>query len=228
MRDLEKGRTLDELLAQHMARNDKDPFHGGAFRYLLREGRIALLFDGFDELALRTSYERVPQHFATLWEAAAGAAKVVDEFARVVQSFSNTSSTRQAWSDAINLTVSDKELAQAQEVAPLIGSTPRAVKRFANVYLLVKAIGTGRCWHPPRDGALMHWLADAIFPALVNNSALPEPSEEDPCYDEYRTFTTWLDERSLGREGLPEWLDLMYRFRFPEGRAGHETGRMER
>ncbi|GLZ33575.1 hypothetical protein Lesp02_57630 [Lentzea sp. NBRC 105346] len=77
MRDLEKGRTLDELLAQHMARAGVDPFHSTAFRYLLREGRIALLFDGFDELALRTSYERVPQHFETLREAAAGAAKVV-------------------------------------------------------------------------------------------------------------------------------------------------------
>jgi hypothetical protein len=161
----------------------------------------------------------------------------VDEFTRVVLSFSDTASTRQALSDAINLTVSDKELAQAQEVAPLIGSTPRAVKRFVNVYLLVKSIGAGRGWHPPRDGALMHWLAvstglpllaDAIFPALVNESTLPVPSEEDPHYEEYRTFTTWLDGRSLGREGLHEWLDLIYRFRFPEGRAGHETGRMAR
>jgi hypothetical protein len=160
-----------------------------------------------------------------------------DEFTRVVQSFSDTSSTRQALSDAVNLTVSDDELAQAQEVAPLIGSTPRAVKRFVNVYLLVKSIGAGHGWHPPRDGALMHWLAvttglpllaDAIFPALVHNSPLPEPSEEDPCYDEYRTFTTWLNGRSLGRDGLHEWLDLMYRFRFPEGRSGHETGRMTR
>ncbi|GAB3873281.1 hypothetical protein GCM10029964_013260 [Kibdelosporangium lantanae] len=77
MRDLEKGRSLDELLAQHMARLGEDPFRGAAFRYLLREGRIALLFDGFDELALRTSYDRVPQHFATLREAAGGSAKVV-------------------------------------------------------------------------------------------------------------------------------------------------------
>ncbi|TCO62596.1 NACHT and WD40 repeat domain-containing protein [Actinocrispum wychmicini] len=77
MRDLEKGRTLDELLAQHMARSREDLFSPSAFRYLLREGRIALLFDGFDELALRTSYERVPQHFATLREAAGGSAKVV-------------------------------------------------------------------------------------------------------------------------------------------------------
>ena len=77
MRDLEKGRTLDELLAQHMSHAGEDPFHVAGFRYLLREGRVALLFDGFDELALRTSYERVEQHFATLREAAAGAAKVV-------------------------------------------------------------------------------------------------------------------------------------------------------
>jgi len=77
MRDLEKGRTLDELLAQHMARRGEDPFHTASFRYLLRQGRIVLLFDGFDELALRTSYERVPYHFATLRQAAEGAAKVV-------------------------------------------------------------------------------------------------------------------------------------------------------
>jgi WD40 repeat protein len=77
MRDLEKGRTLDELLAQHMARANEDPFHTAAFRYLLAEGKVVLLFDGFDELALRTSYDRVPQHFATLREAAGGSAKVV-------------------------------------------------------------------------------------------------------------------------------------------------------
>jgi hypothetical protein len=58
-------------------------------------------------------------------------------------------------------------------------------------------------------------------------STLPEPSEEDPHYDEHRTSATWLNGRSLEREGPHEWLDPIYRFRFPEGRAGHETGRME-
>jgi hypothetical protein len=48
-----------------------------AFRYMLAEGRIALLFDGFDELALRVSYERAVEHFATLIQAAQGEAKVV-------------------------------------------------------------------------------------------------------------------------------------------------------
>ncbi|MGH3687485.1 MAG: pentapeptide repeat-containing protein [Pseudonocardiaceae bacterium] len=44
---------------------------------LAREGKIALLFDGFDELAQRTDYDRVIDHFTTLREAAGGAAKVI-------------------------------------------------------------------------------------------------------------------------------------------------------
>ncbi|MGH8571534.1 MAG: NACHT domain-containing protein, partial [Gammaproteobacteria bacterium] len=75
MRELTKGRTLDQLLAQHMSREDS--YHRASFRYLLREGKVALLFDGFDELAQRTDYDRVVDHFNTLREAAGGAAKVI-------------------------------------------------------------------------------------------------------------------------------------------------------
>jgi WD40 repeat protein len=75
MRDLNKGLRLEKLLAQHMT--GYDSYHHASFRYLLREGRIALLFDGFDELVARTDYDRVKDHFATLREAADGAAKVV-------------------------------------------------------------------------------------------------------------------------------------------------------
>ncbi|MGH4016249.1 MAG: NACHT domain-containing protein [Pseudonocardiaceae bacterium] len=75
MRELTKGRTLDELLAQHMI--GEDSYHRASFRYLLRHGKIALLFDGFDELAQRTDYNRVVDHFTTLREAADGAAKVI-------------------------------------------------------------------------------------------------------------------------------------------------------
>ncbi len=75
MRELTKGRTLDQLLAQHMS--SEDSYHRASFRYLLREGKVALLFDGFDELAQRTDYDRVVDHFNTLREAADGAAKVI-------------------------------------------------------------------------------------------------------------------------------------------------------
>ncbi|HEX6899517.1 MAG TPA: pentapeptide repeat-containing protein [Thermoanaerobaculia bacterium] len=77
MRSLEKGRSLDALVAQHFASEQMNDFSVAKFRHMLEEGRIALLFDGFDELALRVTYERAAEHFDTLVEAAKGAAKVI-------------------------------------------------------------------------------------------------------------------------------------------------------
>lgn len=77
MRKLEKASSLDVLVAQHMALAKMERFDLPAFRYMLAEGRIALLFDGFDELALRVSYERAADHLETLIQAAGGHAKVV-------------------------------------------------------------------------------------------------------------------------------------------------------
>ncbi|WP_437730496.1 pentapeptide repeat-containing protein [Sorangium sp. So ce1335] len=77
MRSLEKARSLDELVAQHLARSKMEAIRLQAFNFMLAEGRIALLFDGFDELALRVSYDRAAEHFDTLIQAAQGNAKVV-------------------------------------------------------------------------------------------------------------------------------------------------------
>ncbi|AGC46709.1 hypothetical protein MYSTI_05430 [Myxococcus stipitatus DSM 14675] len=77
MRSLQKQRTLRELVAQHFAPGDVQRFEVEKFLYMLHEGRIALLFDGFDELALRVTYDRALEHFGTLIEAVRGKAKVV-------------------------------------------------------------------------------------------------------------------------------------------------------
>ncbi len=77
LRALEKAPRLDALVSQHLAMAGMERIDLPAFRYMLAEGRIALLFDGFDELALRVSYERAAEHFSTLIEAARGEAKVV-------------------------------------------------------------------------------------------------------------------------------------------------------
>src|SRR6185295_8704643 len=45
MRSLEKGRTLDALLAQHFALEEMDDFSISRFRYMLEQGRVVLLFD---------------------------------------------------------------------------------------------------------------------------------------------------------------------------------------
>lgn len=77
MRALEKGHTLDGLVALHLAQAGMERIDLKAFRYMLEQGRIALLFDGFDELALRVTYSRAAEHLRTLIEAAAGEARVV-------------------------------------------------------------------------------------------------------------------------------------------------------
>ena len=66
MRSLEKGRSLDALLAQHFAQEKMEGFSPAKFRYMLEQGRIALLFDGFDEWALRVTYGKAADHFETL------------------------------------------------------------------------------------------------------------------------------------------------------------------
>ncbi|MGK3961899.1 pentapeptide repeat-containing protein [Sorangium sp. So ce118] len=77
MRALEKSRLLNQLLAQHFATAESGRMPLDAFRYMLAGGQAALLFDGFDELAFRVTYERAVEHFDTVLEAAEGNAKVV-------------------------------------------------------------------------------------------------------------------------------------------------------
>lgn len=78
MDKLEKRHDLATLLAAHFAQADVPGFNFKAFQYMLEEGRIALLFDGFDELADRVTYDTVNAHFDTVLSAARGGqAKVV-------------------------------------------------------------------------------------------------------------------------------------------------------
>jgi WD40 repeat protein/3',5'-cyclic AMP phosphodiesterase CpdA len=77
LRALEKAHTVEELVAQHLAAYGEERIDLAAFRYMLRTGGIALLFDGFDELALRMTYDRAAMHLETLLQAAEGQAKIV-------------------------------------------------------------------------------------------------------------------------------------------------------
>ena len=77
LRALDKAHTVDGLVAAHLANYGEDFIDLKAFRYMLRQGRIVLLFDGFDELVTRVSYERAADHLETLLQAAEGSAKIV-------------------------------------------------------------------------------------------------------------------------------------------------------
>lgn len=77
MRSLEKGLRLEQLLAQHFALYEVEDYSPARFGRMLEDGRVVLLFDGFDELVVRSTYARAAEHFDTIVSAARGRAKVV-------------------------------------------------------------------------------------------------------------------------------------------------------
>ncbi|WP_406316850.1 TIR domain-containing protein [Streptosporangium sp. NBC_01639] len=77
LRALDKAHSLDGLVAAHLANHGEDVIDLKAFHYLLRQGRIVLLFDGFDELVTRVTYDRAADHLDTLLQATEDRAKIV-------------------------------------------------------------------------------------------------------------------------------------------------------
>jgi WD40 repeat protein len=77
LRELDKAHSVDGLVAAHLANHGEDVIDLKAFRYMLQQGRIVLLFDGFDELATRVTFDRAADHLQTLLAAAEGRAKVI-------------------------------------------------------------------------------------------------------------------------------------------------------
>ncbi len=75
---LEKQHSLSELIGAQFSKAEVYGYNYRAFQCMLNEGRIALLFDGFDELAERVTYDTVTDHFNTVLAATQGElAKVV-------------------------------------------------------------------------------------------------------------------------------------------------------
>ncbi|MGH3849756.1 MAG: NACHT domain-containing protein, partial [Pseudonocardiaceae bacterium] len=77
LRGLDKAHSVHGLVAAHLANNGEGLIDLKAFDYMLREGRIVLLFDGFDELVTRLTYDRAAEHLDTLLEAVQDRAKII-------------------------------------------------------------------------------------------------------------------------------------------------------
>jgi WD40 repeat protein/3',5'-cyclic AMP phosphodiesterase CpdA len=93
LRTLEKAPSLEELLAQHLVRSDVD-VNLERLRYMVRSGRLAVLFDGFDELALRATYDNAAEYLQMLLSAVSDHAKVV--VTSRTQHFGSTAQVRTA------------------------------------------------------------------------------------------------------------------------------------
>jgi WD40 repeat protein len=77
LRALDKAHSVDGLVAAHLANHGEELIDLKALHYMLKQGRIVLLFDGFDELVTRVSYERATDHLSTLLQASQENAKIV-------------------------------------------------------------------------------------------------------------------------------------------------------
>jgi WD40 repeat protein len=77
LRALDKANSVDGLVAAHLANHGESRIDLRALRYLVRQGRLVLLFDGFDELVARVSYERAADHLNVLLGALQDSTKIV-------------------------------------------------------------------------------------------------------------------------------------------------------
>ena len=99
LRSLEKAPTLDELLGQHLISAHVEDINPGKLRYMIRSGRLALLFDGFDELELRVGYDNAADYLQILLESVTDRAKVV--LTSRTQHFRSTRQVRTALGDRV-------------------------------------------------------------------------------------------------------------------------------
>lgn len=77
LRQLDKAQGIDGMLAAHLAKSGEEVIDLRTLRALIHDGRVLLLFDGFDELALRVTYQRAAEYLESLIQAAGGRAKIV-------------------------------------------------------------------------------------------------------------------------------------------------------
>ncbi|NUT96758.1 MAG: NACHT domain-containing protein [Saccharothrix sp.] len=77
LRSLEKAPSLDTLLIQHLSRAGVEEISAPKLKYMIDSGRVALLFDGFDELELRVGYDNATDYLRVLLQRVDDRAKVV-------------------------------------------------------------------------------------------------------------------------------------------------------
>jgi WD40 repeat protein/transcriptional regulator with XRE-family HTH domain/type II secretory pathway predicted ATPase ExeA len=77
LRSLDKAHSVEGLVSSHLANHRHRQIDLDVFQNLLRAGRVVLLFDGFDELVTRVTFDRAADHLRRLMAAAEGKAKII-------------------------------------------------------------------------------------------------------------------------------------------------------
>jgi Pentapeptide repeats (9 copies)/NACHT domain/WD domain, G-beta repeat len=188
---LEKGLGFDELIAQHLAREGVLRVDLSAFHDMLEQGRIALLFDGFDELVTRTTYARANVYLDMIINAAQGKARVV--LTSRTEHFMNDQQVLQAFGERIKQVTSNKIVRIIrfsdddilEYLTKRLGDPQRATQRFALIKEVKDLLGLS---HNPR---MLGFIAD------LNETEL----------EEARNGNGEITEASLYHKIVDRWLE---------------------
>ena len=77
LRTYEKNHALDTVLAHHLQESGEYAVDLRSVRRMLARGQLLLIFDGFDELAARLTYDEAAEHLKMILSAVTGRAKVL-------------------------------------------------------------------------------------------------------------------------------------------------------
>jgi WD40 repeat protein len=210
LRALDKAHSVDGMVAAHLANHGENVIDLKAFRYMLRQGRIVLLFDGFDELVTRVTYERAADYLETLLQAAEGKAKIV--VASRTQHFKSHEQVLTALGERVGALPSRRVLAvedftPAQIRAYLVGryhGDERAAERRLQLLNGIQdLLGLSR---NPR---MLSFIADLDDGRLRAVAGTQQTISAAALYEEIlRAWLGYEEQRAQGTAGAPAGLKL--------------------
>lgn len=156
------------------------------------------------------------------------------QLAALLTRMSDVDDAAAPWLDAARMQITVEEMAFMNDLAPLLGDTPRSVKRFVNVYQLIKSIARARGPYTNDDArnvlfllalatgrpAEAHTLAGAAGSDLtigelveqsVGTAHAMQSTARDPLLDWLATHDSW---SSVPMAQLAPWLEPVQRFSF--------------
>ncbi|MGP3951133.1 TIR domain-containing protein [Streptomyces sp. 7N604] len=198
---LDKAHTLDGLVAAHLAGHGVDTIDLRAFRYMLRQGRIVLLFDGFDELVNQVSYERAADHLQVLLDAAVDSAKIV--VSSRTQHFRSQAQVLTALGERVGLLPQRRVLA-VQEFSPHQIRT-YLVNRYGDEHAADRRVrlleGIPDLLALCRNPRLLSFVADLDHDRLRAVAGAGRALSPAGLYEE--VFTSWLQYEERRGQGGP-------------------------
>ncbi|MGW7414268.1 WD40 domain-containing protein [Streptomyces sp. NPDC054863] len=206
---LDRAQSLEGLVAAHLASHHVDTIDLRALRYMLAQGRVVLLFDGFDELVNRVSYDSAADHLKVLIDACVGNTKIV--VSSRTQHFKNQQQVLTALGEQVGLLPQRKVLSvegfTPQQIHAYLRNTYADAHVAEQRFHLLQGIPDllALCRNP----RLLSFVADLSADQLRTVAGAGRALSPARLYED--VFTAWLsyeEVRGQGGPGAPPGLNI--------------------